>query len=214
MNRFTRLTVGMLCAGIFAAGCASQPQLNGVTRTSPLNVSAVSLPDVTDPARRGGGVVEQDRLTFRAAEGRFLAVYFGFLQCPDICPTTLMDLKVALDRVDAHVADRIDVVFVTVDPERDTNDELDAYLPFFFSRFHALRSDGPALQQTLDAFLASAEVQRDVAGNVVDVAHTAVLYLVDERGEVVVEWPFGTRAQMIADDLSYLSEAVLAGVMP
>ena len=200
-----------LLLGMLFAGCTSEPSLNGVTRTTPLHVGDRALPDVTDPNDRAGGQVANGQLQFVAAEGRFLAVYFGFLNCPDICPTTLMDLKAALDRVDAAVAGQIDVVFVTVDPERDTPDALASYLSYFFPRFHALREDNDAvLQRTLDAFLASAEVQRDTDGNIVDVAHTAVLYLVNDQGDVVIEWPFGTRPQMIADDLVQLSEAVRA----
>jgi protein SCO1 len=212
MNRLTRSQVGvLLVVSMVGIGCAAETQLHGLTRSTPLTVGDQVLPDVTDPAVRAGGVVDDNQLTFTADEGRFLAVYFGFLQCPDICPTTLMDLRVALERVDSAVAERIDVVFVTVDPERDTPEALGAYLQYFFSRYHAVRDDGPALQRTLDAFLASAEVQRDASGTVVDVAHTAVLYLVDAHGNVVIEWPFGTRAQMIADDLMSLAATVLAG---
>ncbi len=201
----------MLILGMLFAGCTSEPPLNGVTRTTPLHVGDVALRDVTAPNDRAGGQVDAGQFTFVAAEGRFLAVYFGFLNCPDICPTTLMDLKVALDRVDTAVAQQVDVVFVTVDPQRDTPDALAAYLPYFFPRFHALREDDEAvLQRTLDAFLASADVQRDTDGNIVDVAHTAVLYLVNDQGDVVIEWPFGTRPQMIADDLVQLTQAVRA----
>jgi len=165
--------------------------------------------DVTDPAARGRGLIESDGLRFRAAEGRFLAVYFGFLQCPDICPTTLMDLRVALEHVDVAVAERVDVVFVTVDPERDTAQALGEYLTYFFPRFHVLRDDDVVLQRTLDTFLASAGVKRDAAGDVIEVTHTAVLYLVDAHGDVVVEWPFGTRSQLLADDLTQLARTVL-----
>lgn len=202
--------VGMLLVGILVGGCATEPTVNGVTRTTPLHVGDVALRDVTDPSVRAGGVIESEELQFVAANGRFLAVYFGFLNCPDICPTTLLDLRVALERVDPTIAERIDVAFVTVDPTRDTPDALGEYLPHFFPRFHALRDDDAALQQTLDAFLASAEIQLDTSGEVVDVAHTAVLYLVNDQGDVVVEWPFGTQPQAIADDLTVLVSPIVA----
>ena len=205
-----RLIFGMLLIGIVAAGCTSTVTLNGVTRTTPLNVSAVSLRDVTDPAVRAGGSVSADGLSCVAAEGRCVAGYVGFLNCPDICPTTLMDLRVALERVDTAVAQVVDVAFVTVDPSRDTPDALMTYLAYFFPRFHALRDETDALQATLDAFLASAELQFDASGEVIDVAHTAVLYLVNDQGDVVVEWPFGTRPQAIADDLAVLVSTALA----
>lgn len=201
---------GLLLVSILIAGCTSEPTVNGVTRTTPLHVGDVSMRDVTQPTLRAGGRVTGDELTFVAANGRFLAVYFGFLNCPDICPTTLMDLRMALERVDVSVAERVDVAFVTVDPARDTPDALGVYLTYFFPRFHVLRDDDPALQRTLDAFLASAEIQTGSSGEVGDVAHTAVLYLVDDQGDVVVEWPFGTQPQAIADDLTVLIPAVIA----
>lgn len=209
MTRARQLISQVLVAGIMLVGCSTDTSLHGLTRATPLTVGDVTMTDVTAPASRGGGRVAENMLRFQAAPQRFLAVYFGFLQCPDICPTTLMDLRVALDRVDADVKNAVDVVFVTVDPERDTPEALAAYLPHFFPRFHALRDDEAALGRVLDAFLASAEVQRDDNGDVVDVAHTAVLYLVNDAGDVVVEWPFGTRAQMIAEDLDALAAMYL-----
>lgn len=127
--------MGLLLVGMLLAGCTSEPAVNGVTRTTPLHVGDVALRDVTEPAVRAGGVIEAGELTFAAADGRFLAVYFGFLNCPDICPTTLMDLRVALERVDASMADRVDVVFVTVDPQRDTPSALGGLSAVLFPPF-------------------------------------------------------------------------------
>ncbi len=148
-------------------------------------------------------VDDDGRLVLRAAEGRLLLVYFGFLNCPDVCPTTLADLRAALRRLPAAEADRVDVAFVTVDPDRDGPAELAAYLPAFLPRFHALRAESAALRPALDAFLASAEVTSGADGEV-EVAHSAVLYAVDAAGRVVVEWPFGTSATALADDLRVL----------
>lgn len=195
-----------LAAG--AAGCDAAggdgDALHGVVRAEPLEVGAVALPDVAPAALRAGGVLDPDgRLVMRAAEDRLLLVFFGFLNCPDVCPTTLADLRAALRRLPAAEADRVDVAFVTVDPDRDGPAELAAYLPAFLARFHALRAEPAALRPALDAFLASAEVTVDADGEV-DVAHSAVLYAVDAAGRVVVEWPFGTSATALADDLGVL----------
>jgi protein SCO1 len=190
---------------VAVSGCGPDDRaaLNGLERDTPLDVSAISLPDVTDPAARGMGTVEGGDLRFVAAEGRLLLVSFGFLNCPDICPTTLADVKLALRRLDPADAARIDVAFVTVDPDRDTPDAMAAYLRHFLPTHHAVRTTGPALDDALDAFLASAEVVVADDGSV-DVAHTAVLYAVDPTGSVVVEWPFGTSADAIAADLETL----------
>lgn len=195
------VTVLLLALG--AAGCGDEA-LSGVGRTDPLEVTAVALPDVTPPELRGGGILDADgRLVMRAAEDRLLLVSFGFLNCPDVCPTTLADLRAALRRLDAADAGRVDVAFITVDPDRDTPEALAEYLAAFIPTFHALRPDAAALAPALEAFLASAEVTVGTDGTV-DVAHSAVLYAVDEAGTVVVEWPFGTSATALAADLAVL----------
>jgi len=194
----------VLVAGLLLTACsAGEPTYNGIVRDLPLDVSAISLPDVTDPGLRGGGRIVDDRLVLAAADGRVLLVYFGFLSCPDVCPTTLADVRSALGRLDTDDAARIEFAFVTVDPDRDGPEELDAYLRHFTPRFHALRESGVALDVALDAFLASARVEVAADGTV-EVAHTGVLYAVDDRGIVVVEWPFGTSAESIAADLALL----------
>ena len=192
-----------VAVGSGATACGDDA-LNGVVRAEPLEVGAVALPDVTPATFRAGGVVDGDgRLVMRAAEGRLLLVYFGFLNCPDVCPTTLADLRAALRRLDPAAADRVDTAFVTVDPDRDTPEALAAYLPAFLPRFHAVRAEADVLDPALDAFLASAEVT--VAADAdVEVAHSAVLYAVDASGRVVVEWPFGTSATALAEDLARL----------
>lgn len=194
----------VLAVGSASCGAVDGNALHGVVRAEPLEVGAVALPDVAPAALRAGGVIDDDgRLVLRAADGRLLLVYFGFLNCPDVCPTTLADLRAALRRLPAAEADRVDVAFVTVDPDRDGPAELAAYLPAFLPRFHALRAESAALRPALDAFLASAEVTSGTDGEV-EVAHSAVLYAVDAAGRVVVEWPFGTSATALADDLRIL----------
>lgn len=193
-----------LVAALAAAGCTGEPELHGVVRAEPLEVGDVTLPDVTAEGLRAGGLVVDDRLVMRAAsQERLLVVYFGFLNCPDVCPTTLADLRSARARLDATQRDRIDLAFVTVDPDRDDPEELAAYLRHFAPRHHALRAEGAALDAALDAFLASATVEVADDGEV-GVAHSALLYAVDADGRVVVEWPFGTSADALADDLRVL----------
>lgn len=199
-----------VAAALLASCSDGDAPLNGLERDTPLDVSTVALPDVTDPAVRGQGRVEGGDLVFAAADGRLLLVYFGFLNCPDICPTTLGDVKLALRRLGEDEAARVDVAFVTVDPDRDTPESMAAYLKHFLATYHAVRAERPALEEALGAFLASAEVTVAADGSV-DVAHTAVLYAVDPSGRVVVEWPFGTSAEAIAADLAVLLERVERG---
>ena len=137
---------------LLTGACADEAALHGLVRDQPLEVGGFALPDVTDPSLRAGGIVDDGRLLMRAASpDRLLLVYFGFLNCPDVCPTTLADLRSARARLDASTADRIDLAFVTVDPERDGPDELAAYLTHFAPQHHAVRGEGDALEAALDA---------------------------------------------------------------
>jgi protein SCO1/2 len=200
-----------LTLALVAGACGGEPPLNGVVRESPLVVGGIALPDVTDPALLGGGLIEDGRLVMRAATGdRLLLVSFGFLNCPDVCPTTLADVRSALAILGGDERDRVDLAFITVDPERDGPQELAAYLRHFAPRHHAVRADATELDAAMAAFLASASVEVDAEGRV-EVAHSAVLYAVDSTGSVVVEWPFGTSATAIAADLAVLLARSPAG---
>jgi len=185
--RCARMIMGLT---LLAAACGGDVALHGVVRSAPLEVGQLALTEVTDPDVRAGGIVVDGRLALRAAtDERLLLVYFGFLNCPDVCPTTLADLRSALTRLGPTERERIDLAFITVDPDRDGPEELAA---------------------ALDAFLASATVEVAPDGRV-DVAHSAVLYAVDSTGRVVIEWPFGTSATALAEDLAVLLRRAPAG---
>lgn len=206
MNTRTAAT-GAVIALALLAGCATgESRLYGVTRESPLDVSKVELTDVTAAENRAGApITEEGNIRFEAADGRLLLVYFGFTHCPDLCPATLADLRVAL--LDVDNAQQVDLVFVTVDPRRDTPEVLNNYLPYFSDRFHAVRAYEPNLKRAADAFLVRYAVTESPDGEV-DVSHTAVLYAVDSSGLVRVEWPFGTAAKELASDLNTLLEDI------
>ncbi len=155
------------------------------------SVGSIALPDVTD-----GGVP----FTLTAAPGELLVVYFGFASCPDICPTTLSDLRSALQLL-GDDADRVAVAMVTIDPGRDSDAVMAAYLTSFIDDGHALRTDdGALLDAAADAFGATFDVIT-TAGGQVEVSHTAYLYAVDDQGRIRIVWPFGAEPERIAEDL-------------
>lgn len=173
---------------------ADDPLL-GLVRDQPLEVGAVSLPDAG--SGQPASVVPEP--------GRLSIVYFGYLSCPDVCPTTMNDLKNAYEQLDAAEVARLDTVFVTIDPARDTPEKLESYLAFFFDDARSLRSEtrDQALQDAQDSFLATSSVEPRDDGDF-DVTHSAVTYVVDPAGRVIVEWAFGTNADTIAHDLQIL----------
>lgn len=171
--------------------------LSGVVRQPPLEVASVTLPNATV----GAGDAP---FTMQAPPGGLLLVYFGYTSCPDICPTTLSDIGRAVKQLPAADRDRIEVAMVTVDPDRDTGQILTSYLDTFVKgRGVALRTTDPAQQQTAqEAFRVVAKRVPD--GDTYSFEHTAVTYVVDDTGTVVVEWPFGTSSATMAHDMEIL----------
>jgi protein SCO1/2 len=145
---------------------------------------------------------QTDPFTFRADKGELLVVYFGYTNCPDMCPTFLVALKNAKRNI-GDLASRVDVAMVTVDPARDTADILPRYLSSFTDKFHALiPSTNEELSAVKDAFQATSAVT-EINGKI-EVAHSGTAYVVDDTGTVVIEWPFGLDTESMTNDLSIL----------
>lgn len=177
---------------------APEPTLGGAVRQPALEVGAASLPDVA----HGGAP-----MAMRAPDGELLLVYFGYTSCPDVCPTTMSDVRVALEALPEDLAARVSPAMVTVDPERDSAEVLTGYLRHFFDDPHALRTDDPdALAAVAEAFTVQWEVEAHDAGEPYAVAHTATTFVVDDGGTVVVEWPFGFEPEAMTADLTTLLE--------
>ena len=187
------LALGLLPALGVAGGAA---RLNGNAPRDRAPVEGLTLPEV-HPGR------PDTPFHFKAAPRHVLFVYFGYTTCPDACPTTLGDLGRALRDL-AAAAGRVDVAFVTVDPQRDLPQMLAPYLASFVRGGHPLR---PRTQEELTrverAFGASSTVTRSPDGRV-DVTHSAASYVVDDRGRIVDQWAFGTTPSAMASDLRVL----------
>lgn len=185
------------------AGCggdADGQQFNGATRSPASQVGDVELPAYEDGARKATPAA------MRADDG-LLLVYFGYTSCPDICPTSMADLGAAIEKLPQSERRRLEVGMVTVDPKRDTGAVLNGYLGHFFpgvTTFAYRTTDTAALARAEEAFGASHELGEPNAKGAYDVSHTAQIYAVDRTGAVVVEWPFGTKPDAIADDLRTL----------
>ncbi len=202
MRRHVLLTTLALCA-LVVTGCSEESvpvaaeydeSLSQVLPSAGVigrSVGDIALPDVSN-----GGVP----FTLRAATDGILIVYFGFTSCPDICPTTLSDVKSALAGL-GDARERVTAAMVTIDPERDLDATLDAYLRFFVPDGHALRTeDDTALRAAADAFGADYDVVKAADGGV-EVTHTPYLYGVDDTGEIVIVWPFGAEPDRIRSEI-------------
>jgi protein SCO1/2 len=136
--------------------------------------------------------------TERDFRGQLMLVYFGFTYCPDVCPTDLQAIGVAMDKLGAEAAD-VQPLFVTVDPERDTPTHLADYVKLFHPRLIGLTGSAEAIRKAADAYkvyYARVDLNKD-AGYTVD--HTAFIYLMDRDGNYLGFFPPGTSADRMVE---------------
>ncbi len=138
----------------------------------------------TGTARVGGPFSltshEGERIDNRSLAGRPYLVFFGFTHCPEICPTTLFELTDLMSELGAE-GDKFEVLFVTVDPERDTQALLASYMTSFDSRITALRGSSAETETALKAFSAYAK-KVPLEGGQYTMDHTTGVYLVGGDG--------------------------------
>jgi len=137
--------------------------------------------------------------------GKVVALFFGYTHCPDVCPTTLADLAQAMNMLGKD-ADRVQVLFVTVDPERDKPEMLVSYASAFHPSFLALYGDADATAQVAKSFFVAYQKQPTTSGYNVD--HSVGTFLVDPQGRVRLRAPLAQSAAWLVDDIRLL----LAGV--
>jgi protein SCO1/2 len=168
----------------------------GLVRTPAPDVGSLSLPDST-----AGGA----EFAFRGPPDGLLVLYFGYTGCPDICPTTLADLRSALRRIGDR-ADRVEVAMATIDPNRDTDEVMASYIAAFFPDGHGLRTDDPDRLAAVAAPLGVTYAVSTNGDGYVEVIHSAFLYAIDDEGLLRLMWPFGTEPEDIARDVKALLE--------
>ena len=141
-----------------------------------------------------------------ADEDELLLVYFGYLSCPDVCPTTLADVSQAIDRLPPDLAERVSVAMATVDLQRDEGPQVATYLDVFVDRHHGLRSeDETSLNAAADLYGALWEIEEhEPDATEYLVGHSATLYVVDDEGQVIWEFSFGSEAEAMATALESL----------
>ena len=141
--------------------------------------------------------------------GKVVLLFFGYTQCPDVCPTTLAEMRevVSLLGKDAH---KLQVIFVTLDPERDTADLLAQYVPSFHPSFIGLRpADTVALKKITNDFkIYYAKVEGKEANRYL-IDHTAGSYVFDAKGALRLFVRHGQGANILADDLRTLIKQTL-----
>ncbi len=187
----------LLAAVMLLAGCdklmpSAKSPFNGVDVTgSPIGADF----RLADPEGRARSVAE-----FR---GKVVILAFGFTHCPDVCPATLSDFASALKRLGPD-ASRVQLLFVTVDPARDTPELLRQYVPAFNPAFIGLRGDERATEKVTKDFrvYANKRAGKEPAGYSID--HSAQSFVFDRNGKLRLVIGYGMAPEKIASDLRVL----------
>ncbi len=146
-------------------------------------------------AARIGGTFEltdQTGKTFSSEQlkGKPHLVFFGFTHCPDICPTTLLELTNLLESMEQK-ADELEVIFITVDPARDTPESLNSYLASFDPRITGLTGSSEQIKKAANLYRAVYEKVPSADGTDYTMNHTATVYLIDSTGALSSTFAWG-----------------------
>lgn len=139
-------------------------------------------------------------------KGKVVAMFFGYTHCPDICPTTLSDFAAALQQLGPQ-AERVQVIFVTVDPRRDTPDLLKQYVPAFNPGFLGMYADEKTLSVLAKEYKVVYQKTSVKAADDYLIDHSAGTYVYDPQGRLRLLMPYGSSPEAIAHDLKILLSA-------
>lgn len=194
MKSFSLFVSLLLTALLMACGKSSppQPEFHATDITGASFARDFELPDHNGQIRK--------LADFR---GKVVALFFGYTHCPDVCPTTLTDFAQALKSLGPDAA-KVQVLFVTVDPERDTPALLKQFVPAFNPTFLGLRPNPAQLKAVTQEFkVVHQKTATQEAGEYL-VDHSAGTYIFDPQGRIRLLMPYGSKAPDIARDLKTL----------
>jgi protein SCO1/2 len=143
------------------------------------------------------------RRTLADYKGKAVAIFFGYTHCPDVCPTTMAEMSGVMKQL-GNDAERVQVLFVSVDPERDTPEFLAKYVPAFDPRFVGLSGSVEEVAATAKEFKVFYQKVPGSEPDQYSVDHFAGMYLFDPQGRIRVFVKYGTQADNIAADLKTL----------
>lgn len=159
--------------------------------------SQTSAPDVDLTTSRG------ERASLNDFEDRLVVLYFGYTFCPDVCPTTLSALKKAVDELGGK-ADDLQVIMVSVDPQRDTPEVLDEYLGFFDPSFLGMTGTDDEIASVATVYGVFFQAEEGSVDTGYLVSHTARLMVIDRDGYLKLILPGDVTVDQIVSDLEYL----------
>lgn len=143
------------------------------------------------------------RVSLSDYRGKLVLLYFGYTFCPDVCPATLAEIAGAM-KILGEDAGKVQTIMISVDPERDTPEQLAEYVAHFDPNFLGVTGTPEQIAElaTLYGIYYEKHEGSEASGYLID--HTATVMVIDQEGYLKLLLPFGTTAQDMADDLAYL----------
>ena len=189
------LTLCALAFTLMLAACdkpAAPPVFNSVDITGAEYARDFALTDHTGKPR-----------TLADFKGKVVFLFFGYTQCPDVCPTTMAEMASVLKELGPD-ADKVQVLFVTVDLARDTQELLAQYVPAFDPRFIGLYGDAAATAKVAKEFKVFYAKSAGTTPDSYSMDHTAGSYVFDQQGKIRLFVRHGKGAAPIAQDIKQL----------
>lgn len=162
-------------------------------------------------APKGGDFTLQSKngpVSLKDFRGKVVLVYFGYTFCPDVCPTSLSLMAQALSSLAPAELERVQGVFISVDPERDTPERLKEYAPFFHPAIIGITGTPEQVAAVAGQYGASYMKQKPNTDGLYAVDHSSITYVVDTQGQLVASLPHASPPQQIIDAIRPL----LAGI--
>ena len=139
--------------------------------------------------------------TIKDFEGKVVAIFFGFASCPDICPTTMVELKNIKSMLGKN-SNQLEVLFISLDPERDTPELLGKFIPSFDSSFIGLTGTIENIEKIAQQF--KVYRKKVIQGDSYTIDHSSGIFLLDKDGDVRVRHPYGSEIKLIVEDIEKL----------
>jgi protein SCO1/2 len=187
-----RAALASTMALAFLSACQSKANFKSIDITGASYAQNFDLPDTEGRVRN-----------LAEFKGKLVVLFFGYTQCPDVCPTTLQELTQARQQLGAK-ADQVQVIFITLDPERDTPELLREYMKSFDPGYIALVPNADQLAKAARDFKVIYRKVPGQTGTSYTMEHTAASFVFDTQGHIRLYTRYGMGPKALAEDLMQL----------
>jgi protein SCO1/2 len=158
-------------------------------------------------SKPAGGDFSLGEFALSSMRGSVVLLYFGYMSCPDICPTSLADMASVMRLLGDKERDQVRGLFVTVDPDRDRQEDLDRYAAYFHPNIDARRGSREEVDRAVALYGAFYRMVDHQSASGYQVDHSASIYLIDKQGSWVESFDYATPPPMIAASVQRLLES-------